>query len=442
MKSWPHSLLWRTFLLIALVMVLSVASWLALFRAHEQEPRSRHLAQLIISVVNLTRSAIINAAPDKRHALLRYLSDNEGIRIYPFNPNDRIAPLEDDEFLQRVLEHLHSELGPHTRLTMTRNEEHAVYVSFSIDGSSEDEYWLALPRKRIEPIFHWQWLRWGIAALLLSLLSAYLIVHRVSRRLQSIAHAAQDIGHGVQPQPIQESGPSEIADVARAVNQMASNLAQLDSDRRLILAGISHDLRTPLTRLRMAFELIQSQCDDPLAQATREGMIADVEEMDQTIGQFLDFARESSGEPMVQTDLALLLGELVTQYARRNINLAADLAALPPLQTRPQALRRAVTNLIDNALRHAEGSPVALVLRAVEGSVQIEINDNGPGIPLDQAERLKQPFTRLENARSNPSGAGLGLAIVNRIVKGHGGTLQLLPRATGGLTARIVLPTA
>jgi two-component system osmolarity sensor histidine kinase EnvZ len=257
--------------------------------------------------------------------------------------------------------------------------------------------------------------------------------------LHALPHAALEIGRGRTPPPIEESGPDEIATLARAFNQMNTDLARLDSDRALILAGVSHDLRTPLARLRMGIEMIAPADAD---RATRDGMVADVEEMDQTIGQFLDFARETGGEAPQETDLAALLDDLAAQYARRGVTIETDLAALPPLRIRPKALRRAVANLIDNARNHARHEqPVRLALQRDKDDICIDVCDRGPGIPSEEVERLKKPFTRLESARSNTSGAGLGLAIVERIARSHGGSLHLLPREGGGLVARISLPT-
>ncbi|MBP9713934.1 MAG: HAMP domain-containing protein [Sterolibacterium sp.] len=452
----PHSLLWRTFLLVALLMLLSVLAWFAIFRTYQDEPRARQMTQLMVSVVNLTRSAIINAAPENRRALLRDFSDHEGIHIYPAEAGEKIEPLQDEPLLQHVATLLHAELGAQTRLSLMRNGESAVFINFTIGEGEENEYWVALPRKRIEHVPHRQWIGWGLAALLLSLCGAYMIVFRITRPLRVLAQAASDIGRGRQPPPIRESGPNEIVALAHAFNQMSTDLARLDSDRALILAGISHDLRTPLTRLRMEIEMAlpESANANTSLQTTRDGMIADIEEMDQTINQFLDFARENGGETPQQTDLAGLLEEITALYARRSVAIITAFSAAPPLQVRQQTLRRAITNLIDNALRyakqaapdthetHATHETLRLALYLEEKNLIIEIADRGPGIPEHEVDRLKQPFTRLETARSNVHGAGLGLAIVDRIARNHGGCLQLRPREGGGLVARIVIPAS
>ena len=435
MKLLPSSLLWRTFLFVALLMMLSVAAWFAIFRSYEREPRARQLAQTLVSVANLTRAALISARPEARRGLLRDLSDREGIHIYPADAADRVEALPDRAFLHRVEELVKEQMGPNTRLSLEREGEQALFVNFRIDDSEEGDYWLALPRERIERVFPLGWLGWGVAALLLSLFGAWLIVFRITRPLKALQEAAHKIGAGETPTRLDESGPTELATVAHAFNQMNADLAQIDQDRALILAGISHDLRTPLTRLRMGIEM---SADEDL----REGMTADVEEMDKTIGQFLDFARSEGGEAQQEVDVAALLAELSTQYQRRGfkVEIAKSAAPAHALPVRPQALRRAVSNLIDNALRYAGSESVVEVeLDSSANEFAIEVRDRGPGIPQEEVERIKRPFARLETARSNTAGAGLGLAIVERIARSHNGRLDLLPRPAGGLIARLVL---
>jgi two-component system osmolarity sensor histidine kinase EnvZ len=432
MRLLPRTLLLRTFLLLSLLMTLSVLAWLWLFSTYEQEPRARHLSQLMASVVNLTRAAIVNAEPDKRVELLGELSEREGIRIYPAGTGEVIEPLPDNALLNRIVERLRDQLGKDTKLTLERDGEPGVFISFAID---DDEYWVGLPRERIERTIPWQWLGWGSAALVLSLVGAWLIMFRVARPLQTLASAATEIGRGRTPPRVEEEGPEEIRTLSHAFNQMSKDLARLDADRALILAGISHDLRTPLSRLRMGIEL--SSADE----TTRSGMEADVEEMDRTIGQFLDFARLDGGEAFRDTDLALLIEDLSGQYARRGVSLSVKIGARPVVAVRPQAFRRALTNLIENALHHgAAESPVSLEIECDARETRIDVADRGPGIPPDHIEHLKLPFTRLDASRSNVHGAGLGLAIVDRIARGLGGRLDLLPREGGGLIARVAIP--
>jgi two-component system, OmpR family, osmolarity sensor histidine kinase EnvZ len=321
-------------------------------------------------------------------------------------------------------------LGEATRFASSIGDLHGFFISFHID---DDEYWVMLPRERLERQFPWQWLGWTALALLLSLVGAWLIESRINRPLKALAAAASDIGRGKMPAPLPESGPVEIETLARSFNQMSRDLARLDADRALILAGVSHDLRTPLSRLRLATEM--SGSDEVL----KQGMIADIADMDSIIGQFLDFARTQSEEPLEPIDVAVLVREVVEQQRRLGHALQTDIGPMPAQSLRRMGIKRVISNLVDNALAYGDAE-VCVSARAEDGKLVLEVLDRGPGIPPQEVERLKQPFTRLETARSGTGGSGLGLAIVDRIARQHGGSLELLPRAGGGLIARVSLP--
>lgn len=420
MRLLPQSLLWRSFLLIAVLMLAAVAAWLAIFRAAEMEPRARMLAQTIASVANLTRTALLTARPESRVDLLAELSDTEGVHVYLADPADRIAAPPQNAFTRHLERELRARLGPRTQLTFVLNDEPGLFVSFRIFDGEADDYWLALPRERLERRLPLQWLGWGMAVLLLALAGAWLIVYRIVR-------------------PIEE-------------------------ERALLLAGISHDLRTPLTRLALETELSVADAE------ARAGMAADIAEMDRTIGQFLDFARPQglAGKAKAPTALAALLAEIAGRYGDKVKYRPAGADNIGPPRSQPQLaaphgggvglgrpgadfslpvhpepLRRAIVNLIENALRHAgPAAPVELALTREGSNVVIAVLDRGPGIAPAEAARLKQPFTRGEAARTGAGGAGLGLAIVERIARTHGGRLELRPRGGGGLAARIVFPAS
>ena len=430
MTLWPRSLLWRTFALLALLVLATTAGWFFIFRAYEVEPRARQLAQNLASVVNLTRAALITAEAAKRRQLLIELSDREGIQVYPAEPGETIAPPADRRVLQLVGEALRAQLGPQTRLASARDGQPGLWVSFRID---DDEYWVRVPRERMERRFALRWIGWGSLALALSLLAAYFIVRRLGHRLRALTAAAAEIGKGKRPAPLAETGPAEIATLAHAFNQMSQDLSRLDEDRALVLAGVSHDLRTPLARLRLGIEMSGGDAQ------MKEGMTADIEEMDRIVGQFLDFARTDGGESLENINLATVAAEIVERFRKLGHAVEEELQPVPDAPLRPMALRRAITNLLDNALRYGE-TGVAVRTRMDNAKMLIEVLDRGPGIPTESAERLKQPFTRLETARSGAGGSGLGLAIADRIVRDLGGLLELLPREGGGLKARIAIP--
>jgi two-component system osmolarity sensor histidine kinase EnvZ len=319
-------------------------------------------------------------------------------------------------------------------LTLEREGISGVWVSFRIDT---DEYWVSLPRGRIESNEPLRWIGWGALVLALAVIGAFLVVARINRPLRELTRAAELLGRGTTPTRVTEAGPAEIRTLARAFNQMAADIQRQDEERALLLAGVSHDLRTPLARIRLALEML----DDHGAADLKAGVAQDIGDIDTAIGQFLDFARPIDAEQMLgKADLNALAQAVVERYTRNARHVVLRAGTPAPQALRTQAVQRLLANLIDNALHHGAG-PVEVVT-ARDGNINcIEVLDRGPGIPPEDAARMLQPFTRMNSARST-SGTGLGLAIVDRIAKLHGGQVQLLPRQGGGLRARVELPVA
>jgi len=418
-------------MLLALLLVAGNFAWLQIFRVSEREPRAAQVAQQIASVVNLTRSALITANPAKRFDLLRDLSEQEGIQVHSGAPNEAVEPLPDRPFVRLLIAELQRRLGDETRLLQTVGAGD-IWVNFEID---DIDYWVRLPRERVERNEQLRWLGWGALVLLLSIAGAFLIVSRVGRSLRELTSAAAAIGRGQTPRPVAESGSSEIRTLSHAFNQMTADLKRLDEDRALLLAGVSHDLRTPLARIRLGLEMLGDKADPSLM----EGMVQDIADIDAVISQFLDFARVG-GEQSTTTecDLDEIIGSVAERYKRQGMVVQARRGGLPRLQLKSMAIQRLITNLVENALRHGSAE-VEIETANMENGVRLSVFDRGPGIPPADAERMLQPFTRLNTARST-SGSGLGLAIVDRIAKMHRGNVQLLPREGGGLEARVELP--
>jgi two-component system, OmpR family, osmolarity sensor histidine kinase EnvZ len=422
------SLFARSFLLIALLIVTAVLASFQIYRIYEREPRSRELAQQTVSTVNLVRAALVSADPYLRRQLLVELNDTEGLRVYPATASEKIEPLPDEPLLEEVEKRVREALGTDTRLGADRDGEDGFWVSFFID---EDEFWVMLPWERFEPEFGLQWLGWGLALLAISLAGAWLIASNLARPLAALTRAARRIGGGAAHEPLPETGARELRTVSKAFNRMASSLASMERERAMVLAGISHDLRTPLSRLRLALEMSGAESGESAA------MIEDIGEIDAIIGQFLDFARGESEEKAPE-DLDALVHELAEHYQRLQKDVRVRTEGQNKFSFARAAVRRAIANLVDNALRYA-GEPIEIEARREPEGAAIEVRDRGPGIPAAEVERLKRPFTRLDDARSGASGSGLGLAIVERVARAHGGTLELLPRPGGGLIARLTL---
>jgi two-component system osmolarity sensor histidine kinase EnvZ len=429
----PRSLGVRAFLLIALLIVVSLGASAVLFRQTERGPRAQQLAQMVVAVVNLTRAAVLSADPSLRPALLAEMAESEGIRVFLSESGDRLAPLAyDDAVSRRMTAEVRRKLGAETRFAAVRNGLEGFWVSFLI---GDQEFWVMMPRERVEQPRPWQWLGWSALVLALALAGGALIARQVGKPLREVVGAARTIGQGETPPPIAESGAEETIAVARAFNQMSADLAATERERSLVLAGISHDLRTPLTRLRLAAEFIDDE-------TTRAGVINDVEQMDGVVGQFLDYARLGEQEPAVATGLKALAEAAAAPYAGHAGGLRLELAELPPAMVRPLLLKRALANLLDNAIKHG-GGDVVLQLGTEEWQgrpcVRFAVQDRGPGIPPDRMEAAVRPFVRLDAARSS-AGSGLGLAIVERAARLHGGELRLEARDGGGLKATVTIP--
>jgi len=427
----------RSFLLIALLIVTAVLASFQIYRLYEREPRSRELAQQTVSTVNLTRAALVSADPFLRRELLIELNETEGLRVFPATASEKLEPVPDEPLLNLVIRKVREVTGADTRFAYARDGEEGFLVSFFID---EDEFWVMLPRERFELEFGLEWLGWGAALLALALAGAWLIASSIARPLAALTRAAARIGRGEAHQPLAEEGARELRSLGAAFNRMARDLESMERERAMVLAGISHDLRTPLSRMRLALEMSGARKEEMHTDETRgdfAAMVTDIEEIDAIIGQFLDFARGVNEEQSRQ-DLGTMLDEVAEHYTRlgKSVHLRKD--AVGPFRFARMAVRRAVSNLVDNALRYA-GEPIEIELKKNSGSAVIEVRDRGPGIPAGEAERLKRPFTRLHAARSGPAGAGLGLAIVERVARAHGGTFELAPREGGGLVARLAL---
>jgi len=434
----PRTLLWRIFLLVAVLMLASVGVWSAIFSHFDQARQAHQTAQTVVSIINLTRTALLNADPALRKDLLLDLATLEGIRIYPAEAQDKTTPMDDTPALLTVTREVRLQLGADTRFAASWEGLSGFWVSFRIgadDPADTEDFWVMLPIERVMRPHAREWLWWGLAALSLAMLGAYAIVSRLNRPLRAMVMAARTVGRGEVPPRLSESGPTEVADLAHAFNQMAHDLQQLDADRALILAGVSHDLRTPLARLRLGVEMCGA---DP---AEVDAMVSDIEDMDRIINQFLEFSKKDGGEQIEALDLAGLADELATLYARRGVDIEVRRQGPALVLARPQALRRALTNLIENAINYAGHAP-ELEVGGAGTRPAIHVLDRGPGIPAEEAERVKRPFTRLESARSNTKGSGLGLAIVDRIVRGQNGEFRLAARTGGGLDACIELPAA
>lgn len=419
-------------LLIALLLAVGQFASLKIFEYFEREPRAEATALQAVTVVNYTRASLIASQENLRIALLSELTGKEGVRIYYADFMEEIEPLPADPFINMVAEKIRERLGEETIITVNHYGVEGLWVSFNI---GQDDFWVVIPRIHVERTFPWQWLGWGAVVLLLSLGGGYLLAARINRPLNLLVSAADRLRHGERPDKLPEDSFTELREVSRTFNKMAESLAELDAERTLILAGVSHDIRTPLARLRLAVEMLP----DDNCSSLKSGMIEDIADMDNIIHQFLDFVRGVEGEPTQMVDVNTLLQSLQERQARAGRQLKVTFAPTYFIPIRPLAMQRLLDNLVGNAYVYGRGE-VEVHSEIQAGHIVISVLDNGPGIPNSHVEKLLRPFERLDTARTNAGGSGLGLAIADRIAKLHKGKLELINRPEGGLEARLSLP--
>ncbi|KII81235.1 two-component system sensor histidine kinase EnvZ [Vibrio renipiscarius] len=272
---------------------------------------------------------------------------------------------------------------------------------------------------------------------LLIIAGGWLFIRLQNRPLLALERAAKGVGRGEIPPPLAEKGTSEIRSVTRAFNQMSKGIQALEEDRALLMAGISHDLRTPLTRIRLATEMMSPE-DSYLA----EGIISDTEECNEIISQFMDYLKPVNRESFIEVDLNDISQDLANSEGNRHhIEIETALNTLKPAFGSPIAMKRAVSNLVVNAVRYGNGwVMISTGMTADNKLCWVCIEDNGPGIPKDQVAKLFEPFTRGDTARGS-EGTGLGLAIVKRIISQHNGSVVVNNRSEGGLKVQLSFPT-
>lgn len=433
-------LFWRTFLLLGVLTTVSMSAWVGMISVVQREPQAQQISAQVISVVTITHAALTHSAPELRRELLFELVSNEGIRIFTLEDDDEVEPPPDNALMPDIEALVKAKLGPHTRFSSSVNGMPGFWVSFNI---GEDSYWLMLERERLGGLTGIQWLGWAGVVSLLSLLGAAVISSLINRPLARLTSATRELAEGRRPEPLPEKGPAEIAQANRSFNQMVQDLAQVESDRAVILAGISHDLRTPLARMGLEVEMAN------LSQEARDGIQSDIGQMDAIIGQFLDYAKPTDAASFTAVDMAQLLHDTAHEAGRLpDVKVHAEIPERAQVLGHPTDLKRVFNNLIENARRYGktpDGDCTEIDIKCtVKGMhtfkrVTIEVSDHGTGVPPEQIAQLLKPFTRLDTARGQANGAGLGLAIVDRILQRHGAELQVKNREGGGLLFQITM---
>ena len=431
------SLFWRTFFFLALLLFGSIVAWLQTFRALESEPRAIQSAQQLASLVNLSRAALRYSDSIARVSLIKTLADEERVRITPREPKDRFETYDNDDLGQRIARELKTRLGSGTVVASSVNGVKGLWVGFAIDG---DAYWLLTDPGKVGPSRNSTWIIWLITAGALSLAGAAFIARLINRPLKQLSFAASRMRDGDFDASLldEKVATSEIREVNIGFNRMAEQLSKIEADRVIMLAGISHDLRTPLARLRLETEMSVADPD------ARNHMAADISQLDSIIDKFLDYARPEPAH-LESVSLNAVIASSVYAIAdyddmRVTVDVANDIAVLAD----EVELLRVISNLLENARRYGKTPATGIAVVEIAAKtrdqwVLLKVRDHGQGVAPEALSKLTKPFFRGDTARTAATGAGLGLAIVEKTVERMGGVFGLANTASGGLAAHIKL---
>lgn len=367
------------------------------------------------------------------------LAQREGLNILPKEPSDRVEPLEGDRLNDLILENVRSSLGKDTMLARRINGMPGLWVSFKID---EDEYWLRCERSSNPPRLGTNWIFWFGGMLFVCTLFTVLLTNRLIDPLSRLSSYARQLGRGILPEPLPLDGPREIREVNESFNVMVSDLKRLQSDRELLLAGVSHDLRTPITRLRLEVELA------PISEETRNAMCSDLDQMESIVKQFMAYVRQGETELSV-VDISSTLREVIAANrlsTQPDVTLKVSIDDNLEVRANPTDLARAIQNMIVNAGKYGRSTDgrlnLTIVLRHLKKKslAELIVSDDGKGLPANDLERVLRPFERGDTARGNASGTGLGLSIVTRVAKAGGGSVRLVQNIPNGLSVQMIMP--
>ena len=424
----PRGLLGRSLLIVLVPLVALQAVAYTVFYGSHLDIVSRRLTGSIAGEIAQT-IALVESYPDDTPRLLLTAFQNYelAMRLAPGTVIDanrhtnKLGPMDDD---------LASALGAKVARPFVMDwdaDTRAVLVQVQLDA---DVLQIEVPRKRLYASTVYIFVLWVLGTALVLFGVAYLFLRNQVRAIKRLAAAAEAFGMGRDRGPIRPEGATEVRQAAAAFNRMQARIVRFLSQRTEMLAGVSHDLRTPLTRLRLALAVLPAHPDQ---REDLADMTADVAEMERMISGYLSFARGEGAEQAQMIDLSALLEDVAGGARRAGATVAVEAAPGILLNLRPDAARRAVTNLVDNARRHARR--VSIGVHSQERSVHVLIDDDGPGIPPDRREDVFRPF------ESGPDGGtGLGLTIARDIARAHGGDILLEDSPLGGLRARLRLP--
>lgn len=415
---WPRTLFGRTALIIAASLIIAQSTFLVLAHLSFSRLHVHQITTLIQDNVHTVATARRLLPPVARRRFDQRLT-RPTMRLRDQVPRSgAVGPFP--AAVTRALSHAGTP-------AVAQPRPGGVTVNVAVGA----HHWLAIDLPGLPSRLPWPRIGFLVVGLLVTGSGALLLVRRVNRPLAALAAAASAFGRGQSPGPLPIDGPVEVARVCVAFNRMTTDARRYEDDRALLLAGVSHDLRTPLARMRLAVELVP-----PADTALRDGMIQDIAEMDGILAEFLAYARHGVEETPTTGDLHHLIADIIHRYDRQGATIHFQPGTVGPFAFRPVAVTRLIGNIIDNAVRHA-GGDVTVTTGSDGHFAVITVADRGPGLRDSERQRLAAGHPLSEGRQR-----GLGLAVASRIAAAHGGTLTLDNRDGGGLEATIRLPLA
>lgn len=428
-RFWPRSLFGRNLLLF---LTLSTVAHVATLTTYTMLlwPQAVELGKLTAWQINTLDSALSEVPIRQRDQYIARMGGVESIAGTSESPTGRGLPAQGNILSQAFLNALLKHLTPGLEIRQVGRPGGQVqyWVNINVGGK---QVWVVLP---IGDAVRYRWL---VTMLLLTLgvavlitIAALLLQRRINRPLQEIAEAARKLGIGDLSQRLPTYPISELAAVAEQFNSMSDSLEDMEATRAVMLAGISHDIRTPLTRLRLALAIGEHADELHVSRY--------IDQIDAIVDQFLDFGRAGADEALIVGNFNTLILQLAGEFEERGHLFELSLGAIPDQCFRPVAMLRVISNLMDNAVKYA-GCDLAVRTSVENGHIHLAVLDRGPGVPSGEEARIRCPFVRGQSSLA-VKGLGLGLAIVDRLARLHGGHLRLNRRHGGGLEALVMLP--
>ncbi|MGM0906438.1 MAG: two-component system sensor histidine kinase EnvZ [Pseudomonadota bacterium] len=430
MKLFPKSAFARTVALLALVLLINQLVSYVMVSNYVVRPSIEQINELVAKHIRTMFIPRQHSAETERE-LMSYYTEVTGIEVF----NDAEAEqqgLGNSTYYGYLSDDMSDMLGGDSQVRVAQGQNFYLWVK----PPRAPDFWIRVPldsmqRGQFSPL-----VMYLVLIGLLSVFGGMLFANWLNRPLKALEESARRVGRGEFPEQLPEKGANEIMAVTRAFNQMSRGIRELENDRNLLMAGVSHDLRTPLTRIRLAAEMMPQE-DGSLAQ----GIVEDIDDMNDIIDQFIDYVRLDQQECSSKESLNELIEQTVANVPDNwTKQFELELDTLPLVWLRPLSMKRVIINLLENAERYGKKRVVVSSGHdKKQKRVWFRVTDDGPGIPEEQQQKLFEPFTQGDKARGGV-GSGLGLAIIKRIVDRHDGNIKLQNRTEGGLCVRIELP--